>query len=98
MIDKQTDYDFVEHIEIIPGEIQALKVKMYERNVVFINVYGPNADDKTFFELLCNFLEENEENEFIIGGDFNTVLEPKLDKMGGNQTPILKAEKQFKQP
>ena len=55
MIDKQTDYDFVEHIEIIPGKIQALKVKMYERNVVFINVYGPNADDKTFFELLCNF-------------------------------------------
>ena len=57
MIDKQTDYDFVEHIEIIPGKIQALKVKMYERNVVFINVYGPNADDKTFFELLCNFIE-----------------------------------------
>ena len=45
MIDNQTDYDFVEHIEIIPGKIQALKVKMYERNVVFINVYGPNADD-----------------------------------------------------
>ena len=43
---------------------------MYERNVVFINVYGPNADDKTFFEPLYYFLEENEENEFIIGGDW----------------------------
>ena len=91
MIDKQTDYDFVEHIEIILGKIQALKVKMYKRNVVFINVYGPNADDKTFFELLCNFLEENEENEFIIGGDFNTVLEPKLDKMGGNPNTHIKS-------
>ena len=27
-------------------------------------MYGPNADDKTFIELLCNFLEENEGNEF----------------------------------
>ena len=33
--DKQTDYDFVYHIEIIPGKIQALKVKMYERIVDF---------------------------------------------------------------
>ena len=88
MIDKQTDYDFVEHIEIIPGKIQALKFKMYERNVVFINVYGPNADDKTFFELLSNFLEEN---ELIIGGDLNTVLEPKLDKMGGNPNTHIKS-------
>ena len=35
MIDKQTDYDFVYHIEIIPGKIQALKVKMNERIVDF---------------------------------------------------------------
>ena len=34
MIEKQTDNDFVEHIEIIPGKIQAFKVKKYERNVV----------------------------------------------------------------
>ena len=53
MIDIQTDYGSVDHLEIIPGKIQALKVKMYERNVVFINVYGLNADDKTFFEPLC---------------------------------------------
>ena len=88
MIDKQIDCDFVEHVEIIPGKIQAFKAKMYERNVVRINVYRPNADDKTFFELLCNFLEEN---EFIIGDDFNTVLEPKLDKMGGNQNTHIKS-------
>ena len=61
----------------------------------FINVYGPNADNKTFFELLCNVLEEN---EFIIGGDFNTVLEPKLDQMRGNPNTHIKTEKLFKQP
>ena len=86
MIDKQMNKDFVDHIEIIPGKIQVLKVKMYERNVVFIYVYGPNADDKTFFELLCNFLEEN---DFIIGGDFNIILEPKLDKNGRESKHLI---------
>ena len=42
-----------------------------------INVYGPNVDDNTFFESLCVFLDEN---DFLIGGDFNAVLETKLDK------------------
>ena len=46
---------------MIPMKIQAVKVKMYERNVVFINAYVPNADEKTFFETLCDFLEEIEE-------------------------------------
>ena len=29
------------------------------------------------------YLAENKEDEFIIGGDFNTVLEPDVDKIGG---------------
>ena len=29
------------------------------------------------------YLADNEEDEFIIGGDFNTVLEPDVDKIGG---------------
>ena len=41
MIEWQTDYDFVDHIEIIPGKIQAFKVKMYERNDVFMVYIDP---------------------------------------------------------
>ena len=65
--------------------------QMYERNVVFINVYGHNADDKTYFKPLCYFLEENQENEFINGGDFNTVLEPKLNKLEGYPNTRIKS-------
>ena len=32
-----------------------------------------------FFETLYDFLGENDEEEYIIGGDFNTVLNSNLD-------------------
>ena len=46
---------------------------MFDRNITYINIYGPNNDGKSFFESLNKYLAENEEEEFIIGGDFNTV-------------------------
>ena len=83
MVDKTLDYNVKEHTEIIPGKLQALRVKMFDRNITYLNIYGPNNDDKSFFELLNKYLADNEEDEFIIGGDFNTVLEPDADKIGG---------------
>ena len=47
---------------------------MFDRNITYINIYGPNNDDKSFFELLNKYLADKEEDEFIIGEDFNTVL------------------------
>lgn len=37
-------------------------------------MYGPNKDDGIFFEVLEKFLIENDDKIFIIGGDFNRVL------------------------
>ena len=42
------------------------------------------------FRTARDFLEANEENKFIFEGDFNTVLEPKLDKMRGNPNTHIK--------
>ena len=48
----------------------------------FVNIYGPNTDDVAFFETY-NFLGENDEENYVIDGDFHTVLDPMLDKFGG---------------
>ena len=40
---------------------------------------------------LFDFLEINKEHKFIIGGEFNTVLETKLDKLGGNPNTHVKS-------
>ena len=42
-----------------------------------------NNDDVSFFETLYDHLRENDEEEYIIGGDFNTVINSNLDEFGG---------------
>ena len=54
-----------------------------DHNIVLINVYGPKNDDVSFFDKLYDFLGENDDEEFIIRGDFNTVLDSNLDKFAG---------------
>ena len=63
--------------------MQALKLELDDRAIVLININGPNNDDASFFETLYDHLGENDEEEYIIGGDFNTVINSNLDKFGG---------------
>ena len=48
------------------------------------NIYGPNNDDPSFFALVNAEIESLNEDNRIIGGDFNCILDPVLDKQGGN--------------
>ena len=34
----------------------------------------------SFFKILCNFIRDNDDQSIIIGGDFNTTLNPYIDK------------------
>ncbi len=80
------------HTEIIPGRLQSLEVNIEDKEFLFINVYGPNNDNQTLFDKLHAHLSENDDNYFIIGGDFNTVLDPKLIKIEANTIHIKNVE------
>ena len=43
-------------------------------------MYGPNTDSVNHFKILENCLKENDDKSFIIGGDFNTIIDTELDK------------------
>jgi len=68
--------------EIIPGRLQALTLEINEQSLTIINIYGPNKDDTLLFKTLAKFLQDTNEN-ILIGGDFNTVLDTNLDKKNG---------------
>ena len=53
---KSLQFKLIYHKEIIPGKIQALKLKIDDHDVVLINVYDPNNDDASYFETLYDFL------------------------------------------
>ena len=68
------------HKEIIPGKSQALKID--DHDVVLINVYDPNNDDASCFEILYDFLGANNEEEYTIGGVYNSIINSNLDEFG----------------
>ena len=63
--------------------MQTLEIIINDKEINLINIYGPNNDDVNFFAHLEKYLKENDEKTFIIGGDFNTVLNEKIDKSNG---------------
>jgi len=63
---------------------------------MFIHVYGPNKDEYDKFELLKDFLLEKNGHNFIIGGDFNTILNYSLEKKNGRLDTNRKSETHYK--
>jgi len=71
--------------ELIPGRLFTIDITINNQELTLINVYGPNNDDTSFFEQLELHLLQNLDKNYIIGGDFNTILNPQLDKKNGKQ-------------
>jgi len=53
------------------------------KNVLMVNIYGPNNDDVVFFQTVMADIIDMECLNVIIGGDFNLVLNIDVDKKGG---------------
>jgi len=69
------------------GRFLLLDVTIEESNFVFVNIYAPTKDKKDQQDIFIAFLKEKLEvyidSNIIIGGDFNTCLNPTIDKDGG---------------
>ena len=81
--------DCVIHTKILDplGRYIILKVAINDKIYILINIYAPNKDkDMTCFftNLLTKLKNENldEEENIIVGGDFNCPLNTLLDKKG----------------
>ena len=75
------------------GRFIILKVIVQEQPFLLVNIYAPNkaSEQCTFFQKLHDELDSlNVETDcdIIIGGDFNVILDPDLDGLGGK--PKLK--------
>ena len=61
------------------GNLLILNCNIGDKNITLINIYGPNRDNPTFYEQLQNKMTKYENSLFILGGDFNLILDPQLD-------------------
>ena len=90
------DYKIINSVTDSNGRFIMLLIEIQGVLYKMINVYAPDAEGLAvdFFEgVLEIFEKENvvEEDNLIIGGDFNCVLNPLLDKRGGSPVPKVKS-------
>ena len=74
------------------GRLLVIKGKLEDSTFTIVNIYAPNVDrcSHQFFENLQGHLLEFgicDEDNIIIGGNFNCPLNPRLDKQGGILVP-----------
>ena len=68
------------------GRIQLLKIKREGTIITTVNVYDPNVERNRdeFLDKLLDILTAYEYGDnIVIAGDFNIILDNKLDKCGG---------------
>ena len=89
--------DIVIHDKLIDsnGRFIILNVTINEVKVTLANIYGPNNDDEAFFVDVFQHIDEMGNDDRIIGGDFNCVLNNDKDKKGGRANHINKNSQQL---
>ena len=58
------------------GRYIIIKIESEKETFALVNVYAPNDDDASFFQLMFAKVEQINADHDIIAGDFNTILQP----------------------
>ena len=90
----QKGIDCIIHSQIVDtvGSSIIVKATIKDKMYVLVNIYAPNKD-KDIINFLQNALTKlqtenlDSEENIVIGGDFNSPLNPRLDKKGCIMTP-----------
>ena len=63
------------------GRFICMSVVIDNKTIICGNCYAPNADTPSFFEDIIKKLDDFVDNDLVIlGGDFNLVIDPKIDR------------------
>lgn len=93
LIKKDSNIKIVNTNELIIGRLISIDITINEREFTLLNIYGPNDDNISLFATLETFLLQNNDKNIIAGGDFNTVIDTKVDKKMDDMILIKNVEK-----
>ena len=87
LVSPHFNYTLINTSQDSSGRVLAVTIKFNDHHLHLVNLYAPNSDSarRKFFSTLEPYLSTTYNN--IIGGDFNSIENPALDKQGGNPTP-----------
>ena len=73
------EYKVINHTEDQEGNYLQILLRLQIFTLDLITLYGPNNDNPNFFVSKHEVLEQNTANYTMLCGDFNFVMNPKLD-------------------
>ena len=87
-IGKNIDHEVLDEIRDDAGRMLILIVRIEHLKACIVNCYAPNGDCPEFFIDLIGKVESAAESDLtIIGGDFNLVLDPEMDRLNSKHNP-----------
>lgn len=69
---------------------------IFHTPLILLSIYAPNWDNKDFFTKLFTILPNHNSYNIILGGDFNYVLDPHLDRSSNKPQALFKSAKAVK--
>ncbi len=83
-LDIQIDEEFSDD----SGRLLVVKAKIQGEPYLLINIYAPNDEKHQthFYRFLKNLMlsKSSHDQNIVLGGDFNLLLDPEMDRTGGN--------------
>ncbi len=68
------------------GRFVFIRCKIYNNRLALVSIYGPNETDSAFLTQISRTLLEEIDCPLVVGGDFNAVINPALDKSQSDTT------------
>lgn len=81
LLNNTFQFSVIKTITDSEGRFVLIKLLINDQPVVIANVYGPNDDDPTFFDIIQTKLGEFDNSTIILGGDFNVVQDYTKDTL-----------------
>ena len=63
----------------INGNFIIISFSTMDKEILLVNLYGPNKDEPDFYENITRMIKEYHNSNIIVVGDFNLVLEQHID-------------------
>ncbi len=63
-----------------------IRCKIYNNRLALVSIYGPNETDSAFLTQISKTLLEEIDCPLVVGGDFNAVINPALNKSQSDTT------------
>ncbi len=68
------------------GRFVFIRCNIYNNRLALVSIYGPNETDSAFLTQISKTLLEEIDCPLVVGGDFNAVINPALDKSQSDTT------------